>query len=116
MNGPKDAIRPADRALLEQLVKHGDSLETPRHTLVFFYRQTGDTRSAELVFNPMALRLQAFGWEVTDLRADALIAETHRPADADSVNAMAETMEELAAEFGAVFDGWECALVTGEGE
>lgn len=114
MNDPEDVSRPMDRLVIEQLRRHGDTLATPRHTLVFFYREKGDTRSAELVFNPIALRLQALGWEIADLSADALIAEAHRPADPDSVNAMAEAMEELAEEFGAVFDGWECQIVSGE--
>lgn len=105
------AKRPGDQAILEELVKRGDDLSAPRHTLVFFYRAKDDTRSAEAVLNPLAQRLQAIGWGVVDLREDALIAETQRPADAASVDSMVDQMEALAREFGVKFDGWECAIL-----
>jgi regulator of RNase E activity RraB len=114
VSGSERVERIGDRAILKKLLKRGDDPAKPRHTVVFFYRRGDDERSAELAFNPLALRLQTLGWSVIDLGEDAVIAEAHRPVDPDAINAMSETMEGLAHEFGVVFDGWECALLQGE--
>jgi hypothetical protein len=104
-------IRPGDRAILEELAKRGDALTEPRHVIVFFFRFEDDARSAEAVCNPLAQRLISLGWTVSGLEADAVIVESERRVDPDSVNDMAEIMEAVAHEFGVDFDGWECALV-----
>lgn len=110
----KCPTRPGDRAIFEQLIARGDRLGAPRHTIVFFYKLADDVRASELAFNPLAQRLVAAGWRISDLRADAVIAETERPADALSIDALSDEMEALAAEYGVDFDGWECAVMEGE--
>ncbi len=109
----KYPARPGDRAIFEQLLARGDALTTPRHTIVFFYKNADDARGPELVLNPLAQRLVAAGWAITDLRADAVIAEAQRAADAASIDALSSEMEALAAASGVAFDGWECAIVQG---
>jgi hypothetical protein len=112
MSGSDRVERIGDRTVLEELLKRGDDPTRPRHTIVFFYRHDDDERSAELAFNPLAVRLQTLGWSV-NLADDAVIAEANRTVDPDALNAMSEVMEELAREFGVRYDGWECALLSG---
>jgi hypothetical protein len=106
--------RKADRALLEQLERQGDDMSAARHTLVFFYRRKDERRDSELVLNPVAQRLQTAGWAICGLDADGVIAEAQRFVDPDTVNRLSEEMEAIAAEFGVDFDGWECAVITGD--
>ncbi|HYD87893.1 MAG TPA: ribonuclease E inhibitor RraB [Vitreimonas sp.] len=105
--------RPADRAILEQLNQHGDDLSSVRHTLVFFLRAEDDERDGELVFNPLAERLVAAGWSIYTLHGDGVSGEAQRRVDPVGINRISEEMEALAAEFGVVYDGWECAIVPG---
>ena len=108
--------RAADRAILEQLLQHGDDLSAERHTLVFFCRADGDERHGELVFNPLAERLIAGGWSIYTLHADGVSGEAQRRVDPASINQISEDMEALAEEFGVDYDGWECAVVSGATE
>jgi hypothetical protein len=112
-----DAVkRPADRALLEQLIKRGDDLSAARHTLVFLLRAKGDQRDGELVFNPLAGRLVAAGWSIYTLHADGVSGEAQRRVDPIGINQISDAMDALAAEFGVDYDGWECAVVVGAKE
>jgi hypothetical protein len=113
MSGSDRVERIGDRTVLEELLKRGDDPTRPRHTIVFFHRHEDDERSAELAFNPLAVRLQTLGWSV-NLADDAVIAEAHRTVDPDALNAMSDAMEDLAHEFGVRYDGWECALLAGD--
>jgi hypothetical protein len=88
-----------------------DALRRPRHTMVFFYRHAGDPRDPELALNPLAQRLAVAGWAVVDFRSDAVIVESERPADDESVDEMAAFMQGLAQEFDVRFDGWESAVL-----
>lgn len=88
-----------------------DPLRRPRHTIVHFYRHADDARDPELALNPLAQRLAAAGWAVADFRSDALIVESDRPADDESVDQLAAFMQGLAQEFDVRFDGWESAVL-----
>jgi hypothetical protein len=103
--------RPVDRAILEQLIQHGDNLTAQRHTLVFFCRRDGDERDGELVFNPMAERLIAAGWSIYTLHGDGVSGESQRHVHPSGINEISDDMEALAEEFGVDYDGWECAVV-----
>jgi hypothetical protein len=100
----KKVKRPADgdAAIRETLRKHGDDGTAPRHTLFYFYH--GDQ---------VALRQAALakGYAVKPTVAEnGSVLETDMPVDAASFEPVRMQMETWAKEFGAEFDGWECAV------
>ncbi len=97
MSDPNEEIR-------RQLASHGDNGQTPRDTLFYFYG--GDleglekaARSNDFVVRPTAT-------------SPGLILEKTLPVEEERFDATDALMNRWAEEFGAEYDGWECAVVT----
>jgi hypothetical protein len=97
LSDPNDAVR-------HQLAVHGDNGITPRLTLFYFYG--GDVAALE-----KAARSSDFVVRPTATSA-GLILEKTLPVDEDSFDAIDALMNRWAEEFGAEYDGWECAVVS----
>jgi hypothetical protein len=97
MSDPNEDIR-------RQLAAHGDTGQTPRHTLFYFYG--GDIEGLEkaALSNGFAVRPTA--------TSPGLILEKTLPVEEDSFDAVDALMNRWAEEFGVEYDGCECAIVT----
>jgi Regulator of ribonuclease activity B len=96
---------PADRHTLVRsvLTERGDSGQTPRHTLFFFY--AGDLKG-------LGSAAIAAGYQVSPtVGRDGLVLETVTAVDEDSFAVHAQRMSEWAEAYGCDFDGWECQLL-----
>jgi regulator of ribonuclease activity B len=96
---------PADRNSLVRsvLTDRGDSGETPRHTLFYFYGGDLDELRGAAV---------AAGYQVSPtVGRDGLVLETMTAVDEDSFAVHAQRMDEWAKLYGCDFDGWECQLL-----
>lgn len=99
-----------DRLVLEQLLDHGDDLSRRRHTLLFFYRVEGDSRPAPQIFDRIISESGKLGFAVANQTDRALVVEGHKLVDPENLEALTSWCEGVAAETGADFDGWECAI------
>jgi hypothetical protein len=96
---------PADRDSLVRsvLTDRGDSGETPRHTLFYFYEGDLDELRRAAI---------AAGYQVSPtVKRDGLVLETMTAVDEDSFAVHARQMNEWAERYGCDFDGWECQLL-----
>jgi Regulator of ribonuclease activity B len=98
---PSQADR--DSLVRSVLSERGDSGETPRHTLFFFYG--GDLeglRSAAL----------ADSYQVSPtVGREGLVLETVIAVDEQAFARHAQRMDEWAEAYGCDYDGWECQLL-----
>ena len=97
MSHPNEEIR-------RQWAAHGDTGQTPRHTLFYFYG--GDIEGLEKVALSNGFLVQP-----TDM-SPGLILEKTLPVDEQRFDAIDALMNRWAEEFGTEYDGWECAVVT----
>ncbi len=108
--------RAADRAVLEQLLKHGDDLSVPRDTVVYFYLHGGERRASEEVLGALGADLEARGFTVRRAAVhDGVIGNADRAVDPVSLDALIGDMLELAETHDVDFDGWECAMISKPG-
>lgn len=99
-----------DRLVLENLLDHGDDLSKRRHTLLFFYRVKGDSHPAARIFDPIVSEAAKLGFSVAGQTDRSLIVEGYKLVDPENLEALTSWAEGIAAETGADFDGWECAI------
>ena len=94
----------ADDEIRHQLSAHGDDGKIPRHTLFYFYE--GDLKALEAVAlaNNFAARRM--------VESGGLVIEKTLSVDEDDFQPVSAMMERWAEQFGADYDGWECAVVT----
>jgi hypothetical protein len=105
--------REPDRAILEQLLKHGDDLSRPRHTLMFFYRIKNDDRPRGALFDGLIASAASIGLSVGRNDDDGLVLEGEMFVDPARLNDLIGWAEREAAIAGVEFDGWECAIDKG---
>jgi hypothetical protein len=92
-----------DSEVREQLLAHGDDGKTPRGTCFYFYN--GDLGELERL-------ARANGFEVRAADASpGLILEKTLAVDELRFAPVAAMMARWAAETGAEYDGWECAVI-----
>jgi len=92
-----------DEKVRSALADLGDSGQTPRHTLFYFYHGNLDQLAAA------AIRA---GYKVgPTINNDGLVLETTIAVDEQSFAPRAQQMRAWADEFGSEYDGWECKLV-----
>lgn len=111
--GPRDIQRMKNRGVVEQLVKHGDTLQHPRDVQHWIYFRTPENRQA------FSERVVAKGFRT--LTAAPPKPDVERPhslsvvradrVDLNSINPVVLDLFELANEMDADYDGWETAVV-----
>jgi hypothetical protein len=95
--------------ILAQLRELGADLAEPRHVVHYLY--FGDEPSARRAGD----QCSAASWEATVTAPDDVIAqwslraESHRIVDDTTVDSTRAWFEQLAAECGGEYDGWEAA-------
>ena len=98
-----------DRLILRQLQSLGADLTRPRHLLHFLY--FADEASAKLA----SQAVESAGHEVTLTAPDEKVtqwsvrAEATRVVDHSNVGGFRAQFEQVAAEHGGEYDGWEAA-------
>ena len=93
-----------DSLVRSVLTDRGDSGETPRHTLFFFYHGDLDGLSRAAI---------SAGYQASaTVSRDALVLETVTAVDEASFAMHAQRMHEWAELYGCDYDGWECQLLT----
>lgn len=97
-----------DQAVRDALAGRGDDGSGPRHTLFFLYE--GD--QAGLRAAAVKAGFSARGSTGEDGEEYGSVLEITAAVDEASFAPLRAQMELWADEFGAVYDGWECAVVT----
>ncbi len=93
----------ADDAVRRQLLAHGDNGESPRHAVFYFYG--GDV-------DALAEAAHANGFSSQPTATEhGLILEKTLAVDELSFAIVEKLMDRWAREFGADYDGWECAVL-----
>lgn len=98
-----------DELILKQLRSRGADLLRPRHILHFLYF------ADEAAAGKAAVVVEAAGYETSVTEPDERIAEwlvraeTIRVVNETTVHAFRPWFEQLAAEHGGEYDGWEAA-------
>lgn len=108
-NAAYNELRKIDQILLDRIVEMGDDLSQPRHTLLFFYQPKDGSRAS---FGAVAAAASEKALSVTRQDEEAVIMEGHLHVDAASMKALVDWATDLANQANAVFDGWECAVIT----
>lgn len=91
-----------DAAIREVLAEHGDDGTRARHTLLYLYG--GDQAG-------LRVAARASGYTVSLIEeTNGSVLETTTSVDAASFEPVRLQMEAWATQFGATFDGWECAV------
>ncbi|MEE2566532.1 ribonuclease E inhibitor RraB [Hyphobacterium marinum] len=117
MAGSSDDLPESDRKVLEQLTSLGDTLEDPRHTLLYFYQTDGDTRTPQDAFGSLVQAIDMDNLETTIRDRDGdhpavLIIEGTMRVDPAAVQALNDWARQWAETCGVEYDGWECAVIT----
>jgi len=98
-----------DDLVLRQLASLGADLARPRHVLHFLYF------TSEQAARDAAAVVEQASWEATVTPPDAQVeqwslrAESHRVVGPETVAAFRAWFEQVAADFGGEYDGWEAA-------
>jgi hypothetical protein len=95
----------ADDEIRHQLLEHGDDGRTPRHTMFFFYEGNLQALQEVARANDFSVRRMVDG--------EGLILEKVLPVDEVNFDPVSAMMDSWAQQFGADFDGWECAVAAG---
>ena len=95
----------ADDEIRHQLSLHGDNGGTPRHTLFFFYEGNLEALEEAARANDFSARRM--------VESEGLILEKTLSVDEVNFDPVSALMDRWAEQFGADYDGWECAVVTG---
>jgi len=92
-----------DEKVRSVLADQGDSGQTPRHTLFYFYRGN---------FEGLAAAATKAGYKVRHtVNRDGVVLETTIAVDEEGFAPYAQQMQAWADEFDSEYDGWECEIV-----
>jgi hypothetical protein len=104
-----------DAALQAQLTKMGVDKQKPREAIFYVYAKDEKTAKA------IAAELRTDGWKtdvhlLPEFNQWSCTATKTMPVDERTIAVAVAKFEELAAKHGCEYDGWECAMLEGEGK
>lgn len=104
-----------NRRLMEQLVEHGDQIETPRPVTHWLYFATTDGRDEfveEAAKEGFSLVPDSFSVDEANEHPYGVSVQRDDAVDWESANDTTLVLLRLAEQSGGSYDGWETALVT----
>lgn len=107
-NAAYELLREIDQVLLDRIVEMGDDLSEPRHTLLFFYQPKEGRASFDIV----ASAAPEMSLTVSRQDDEGVTMEGILRVDPASVGIFVSWAVDVASQANAVFDGWECAVIT----